>query len=173
MLLHDGTSLGYVPTVEYLFLVGLFLLLAGFVVGLGAVTVIDFHGFLARKSAYWTEATTRAHKVTKPLIWTGLFLAIIGGLIVFSIDRRAWAMGIPQTLSVLAFGGFLNGLFLTFGVSRFLLKREKEKKSSEVLPASWQKKIFASFLFSILCWWGSFVIVVLWIATRFPTAILA
>ena len=42
---------------------GLFIHLAGFVIGLGAVTVIDLHGFLGRKSPYWTEATTRTHKV--------------------------------------------------------------------------------------------------------------
>lgn len=48
--------------------VGLFLFLAGFVIGLGAVSVIDVLGFLGRTSRYWTEATVRAHKVTKPLI---------------------------------------------------------------------------------------------------------
>jgi hypothetical protein len=57
--------------------VGLFLLLAGFIIGLGAVTVIDIHGFLGRRSSYWTEATTRAHKVTKPLIWLGIALALL------------------------------------------------------------------------------------------------
>lgn len=59
--------------------IGLFILITGFVIGLGAVTVIDIHGFLGRKSAYWTEATTRTHKVTKPLIWIGIILAIVGG----------------------------------------------------------------------------------------------
>jgi len=63
---------------------GLFLFIAGFIIGLGAVTVIEFHGWLARKSEYWTEATTRTHKITKPLIWLGLFMAIIGGAIFYS-----------------------------------------------------------------------------------------
>jgi hypothetical protein len=49
--------------------IGLFTSIMGYIVGLGAVTVIDLHGFLGRKSAYWTEATTRTHKITKPLIW--------------------------------------------------------------------------------------------------------
>ncbi len=49
--------------------------------GLGAVTVIDLHGFLGRTSSYWTEATIRTHKITKPLIWKGMFLAILGGII--------------------------------------------------------------------------------------------
>ena len=61
--------------------VGLYLHLAGFIIGLGAVTVIDLHGFLGRKSPYWTEATTRTHKVTKPLIWLGMTLAIMGAWI--------------------------------------------------------------------------------------------
>jgi len=57
-------------------ILGLFLFIAGFIIGLGAVTVIDLHGFLGRKSSYWTEATIRTHKVTKPLIWIGILLAI-------------------------------------------------------------------------------------------------
>ncbi|MDO8659167.1 MAG: hypothetical protein Q7K54_01055 [Candidatus Parcubacteria bacterium] len=52
--------------------IGLFVFISGFIVGLGAVTVIDIHGFLGRKSSYWTEATTRTHKVTKPMIWVGI-----------------------------------------------------------------------------------------------------
>ena len=55
-------------------IIGLFIILAGFIIGLGAVTVIDIHGFLGRRSNYWTEATTRTHKVTKPLIWIGITL---------------------------------------------------------------------------------------------------
>lgn len=68
--------------------IGLFLFIAGFIIGLGAVTVIDIHGFLGRKSSYWTEATIRTHKVTKPLIWLGMSLAILGGLVFYrySID---------------------------------------------------------------------------------------
>lgn len=34
----------------------LFILLAGFVIGLGAVTVIDINGFLGRKSVYYLVA---------------------------------------------------------------------------------------------------------------------
>ncbi len=32
--------------------VSLFILIAGYIIGLGAVTVIDLHGFLGRKSSY-------------------------------------------------------------------------------------------------------------------------
>ena len=59
-------------------ILGLFIFMSGFVIGLGAVTVIDIHGFLGRKSSYWTEATTRTHKVTKPLIWGGNLPCNIG-----------------------------------------------------------------------------------------------
>src|SRR5690606_2787254 len=69
------------PWMDFL---GLFLFITGFVIGLGAVTVIDLHAFLGRKSNYWTEATTRTHKVTKPLIWTGLILATIGGSLYYT-----------------------------------------------------------------------------------------
>lgn len=37
--------------------IGLFIFISGFIVGLGAVTVIGIHGFLGRKSEYWIEVT--------------------------------------------------------------------------------------------------------------------
>ncbi len=131
---------------------GLFIMLAGFVIGQGAVTVIDWHGFLGRKSAYWTEATTRTHKVTKPLIWLGITLAIIGGTILY---RGEEFVGYPLLHLVLAILLILNGIFLSFRVSPFLLKREKEGRAGELLPSSWQKKIAVSFVISFIGWWGA------------------
>lgn len=142
---------------------GLFLLLAGFVIGLGAVTVIDIHGFLGRKSSYWTEATTRTHKVTKPMIWVGIMLAIIGGLIFY---REQSFAGIPLIHAVIALTLILNGYFLSFKVSPFLLKREKEGLSGELLPASWQKKIMASLIVSDTLWWGGLLLLVVHIVYR-------
>lgn len=143
--------------------IGLFILLAGYIIGLGAVTVIDLHGFLGRKSAYWTEATTRAHKVTKPLIWVGTFLAILGGLIFF---RNYPYSGIPMYLSIIAVVLILNGIFLSFSVSPYLLQKEKEGKSAELLPQSWQNKIMVSLIFSDLGWWGSLALVVYYLVCR-------
>jgi len=143
--------------------VGLFLLIAGFVIGLGAVTVIDIHGFLGKKSSYWTEATTRTHKVTKPLIWVGIFLAILGGILYF---RNEPFSGLPMYLSLIAIVLVLNGLFLSFSVSPYLLKKEKEGRASEILPESWQKKIIVSLIFSDLGWWGSLVLVVWYLVTK-------
>jgi hypothetical protein len=143
--------------------VGLFMLIAGFVIGLGAVTVIDIHGFLGKKSSYWTEATTRTHKVTKPLIWVGIFLAILGGILYF---RNEPFSGLPMYLSLIAIVLVLNGLFLSFSVSPYLLKKEKEGRASEILPESWQKKIIVSLIFSDLGWWGSLVLVVWYLVTK-------
>lgn len=131
---------------------GLFLFIAGFIIGLGAVTVIDMHGFLGRKSAYWTEATIRTHKVTKPLIWLGIFLAILGGLILY---RDIGFSGVALIHAILAIMLIVNGTFLSFYVSPLLLKREKEGKAREILPDDLQKKIAASFVVSIIGWWGS------------------
>jgi hypothetical protein len=143
--------------VPWLELVGLYLHLAGFVMGLGAVTVIDLHGFLGRRSAYWTEATTRTHKVTKPLIWAGLFLAIIGAVMFHS--RRGWS-GILMVQAMIAAVLVLNGLFLSFRVSPFMIKREKEGRAAELLPISWQKQITASFIVSFISWWGELFLTV-------------
>lgn len=126
----------------------LFLIITGFVLGLGAVTVIDIHGFLGRKSFYWTEATTRTHKITKPLIWLGMLLFIVG----FSFFYKDGFLLLQIIVAVIM---VLNGLFLSFSVSPFLLRRENQGKSKELLPKSWQTKITISFIISFICWWGS------------------
>lgn len=143
--------------------VGLFLFLAGFVIGLGAVIVIDIHGFLGRKSSYWTEATTRTHKVTKPMIWAGILLAIIGGAIFYRNDMLG---GIPLIHAAIALVLIGNGCFLSFKVSPFLLAREREGSAGELLPASWQKKIMAGLIVSDIGWWGGLVLLVLYILAR-------
>ncbi len=143
--------------INFVDFLGLFIFMAGFVIGLGAVTVIDLHGFLGRKSAYWTEAATRTHKVTKPLIWLGIFLVVVGGLIFY---RGAYGETIPQLQALIVVVLILNGLFLSFSVSPFLLEREKQGKSAELLPVSWQRKIMVGLLFSDLGWWGGLALLV-------------
>lgn len=142
----------------WLDILGLFLHLAGFVVGLGAVTVIDLHGFLGRKSSYWTEATTRTHKVTKPLIWLGLVLAIIGGAI---FHRGQGWTGIVQIQVIIALILVANGIFLSFRVSPYMLQREREGRSGEILPRSWQQKITIAFIVSFLGWWSCLFLTVI------------
>lgn len=144
-------------------LIGTLMLITGFVIGLGAVTVIDIHGFLGRKSSYWTEATTRTHKVTKPMIWVGIFLVILGELLVY---RGSVFTGIPLYLMAIDLVLIMNGLFLSFQVSPYLLQREKEGRSAELLPVSWQKKITVSLLFSDLGWWVALMLVVYTIVNR-------
>lgn len=143
--------------------IGLFIFIAGFIIGLGAVTVIDIHGFLGRKSSYWTEATTRTHKITKPMIWAGISIAIIGASIFFRNEPFA---GVPAYLSIISIVLVLNGLFLSFRVSPYLLQKEKEGKSGELLPQSWQNKIIVSLIFSDLGWWGSLALLVWYIVSR-------
>lgn len=134
--------------------VGLMLLFVGYVIGLGAVTVIDVHGFLSRHSGYWTKATIRAHKVTKPLIWLGTILAIVGGAIFYYMHPISPFMYIHAAAFVLL---VLNGLFLSFVVSPYLLKQEREGRDTELLPTSLQNKISMSFIFSVIGWWGSLI----------------
>ncbi len=129
----------------------LFLTLAGFVIGLGAVTVIDLHGFFGRTSPYWTEATIRTHKITKPLIWLGIALVCLGliwlrAVSTFTIPTLLW-YSIPVLIA--------NGLFLTFWVSPRLIQRENEGRAQEILPQSWQTAITISFFISLAGWWGS------------------
>ena len=127
-----------------------FLQIAGFIIGLGAVTVIDWHGFLAQKSVYWTKATITAHKVTKPLIWTGTFLLIAGKTLdymQFGLYQISFVNILLITLLI------LNGCFLSFYVSPYLVKLEKTGVNKP-LQKSLQYKIIVSFLFSFFGWWG-------------------
>lgn len=129
-----------------------FITIAGFVIGLGAVTVIDLHGFLGRKSSYWTEATIRTHKVTKPLIWVGILLVGCGTFLLGTndyIQSNDFAFRL-----LIIFFMILNGSFLSFVVSPELLKREREGRSQELLPQKMQNKITVSFVISVLLWWG-------------------
>jgi len=140
--------------------IGLFLFISGFIVGLGAVTVIDISGFLGRKSSYWTEATIRVHKITKPLIWLGIFIAIVGGSIFYRESKFEGIILYHFIASILL---ILNGLFLSFKVSPYLLQREQEGKSSETLPKYWQNKIAVSMIVSDILWGGSLILLVLYL----------
>lgn len=139
---------------------GLFLLIAGFIMGLGAVMVIDVLGFLGRLKPYWTETAIRTHKVTKPLIWIGIIFAFIGGFIFY---RNESLSNIP--LIHLLFGTLLiaNGLFLSFYISPKLIEREQDGHGDELLPASWQAAIAISFIFSLIGWWGNIILLVLYL----------
>lgn len=141
--------------------IGLFIFIAGFIIGLGAVTVIDTLGFLGRKSSYWTEATIRSHKVTKVLIWLGMILAIIGGFIFYQGESLS---GIPLAHLILAGVLLLNGCFLSFYVSPYLIRQEKEGRSKELLPKQLQNKITVSFFVSLIGWWGSVALLVIYLS---------
>jgi len=143
--------------------IGLFIFLAGFIIGLGAVIVIDIHGFLGRKSSYWTEATIRTHKITKPLIWIGISFAIIGGMIFY---RNVPFSGIPVYHALIACILMFNGLFLSFYVSPFLLLRESEGRQTELLPASLQNKIIVSLVVSDIGWWTGLFLLVFYIISQ-------
>jgi hypothetical protein len=143
--------------------IGLFICISGFIIGLGAVTVIDIHGFLGRKSAYWTEATIRTHKVTKPLIWVGIFLAMFGGAILYHTE---YFSGIPLYHASIACVLILNGTFLSFYVSPFLLKKEREGKEADLLPKSFQNKIIISLVISDIGWWGGLGLLIYYITSH-------
>lgn len=139
-------------------IISTFILIAGFVIGLGAVTVIDIHGFLGRKSAYWTKATIQTHKVTKPLIWFGIILVSFGTALFYYPNYS-----VPYALINITLIGMLivNGIFLSFSVSPMLLQKERDGKAEEILSKGWQNKIFVSFIISIVGWWGNLLLFII------------
>jgi len=136
---------------------GHFLFVSGFVVGLGAVIVIDTLGFLGRKSEYWTETTIRAHKVTKPLIWIGMVLAIFGGIIFYAQHGFSIIAGVHAVTALVL---VLNGLFLSFVISPFLLAQEKMGNQKALLPTAMQRKIALSLIISDIGWWSALILFV-------------
>ncbi|HZD60434.1 MAG TPA: hypothetical protein VE439_08305 [Anaerolineae bacterium] len=143
--------------VPWLDILGLYLFIAGFIVGLGAVTIIDTLGLLGRTSPYWTETTIRAHKVTKPLIWVGFALALIGAIIFY---RQSGPSGVATFQILIAVPLLINGAFLSFYISPRLLAREREGRANELLPRSLQTKIAVSFVISFLGWWTELFLLV-------------
>lgn len=121
----------------------------GLIIGLGAVTVIDTHGFLARQSKYWTRATITAHKVTKPLIWIGIMLIALGNILLLPKDTHTAI----TNLSIITLM-IINGSYLSFYISPKLLEREAQKKADQILPQKMQRHITISFLISLLTWWS-------------------
>ena len=122
--------------------------LAGLIIGLGAVTVIDALGFTARKSVEKTQVTIAAHHITKPLIWIGTTLLTLSWIVLY--DGSFYARVKTLLLAILV----LNGLFLSLYVSPRLDQHIGKKK---VLPATLQQKIIVSAVVSFIAWW-SFVI---------------
>jgi hypothetical protein len=124
----------------------------GFIVGLGAVTVIDIHGILGKFSAYWRAAAVRTHKVTMPLIWLGSLLVGVGYVLsaLQGVDV-SWLWYIYAIL-------ILNGSFLTFVISPKLISNEKAGKPEAELPNSWQRLVILSTIISFTGWWSSLYI---------------
>lgn len=127
----------------------LFATIVGFVVGLGAVTVIDIHGILGKNSAYWRAAAVRTHKVTKPLIWIGSGLVGLG--YVLSANQGVDLVWLWYVYAIL----ILNGGFLSFVISPKLIANERAGKPEAELPNFWQKLIILSTIISFGGWWSS------------------
>ena len=127
----------------------LFILIAWFIIWLWAVTVIDLHGFFARKSSYRTLATIRTHKITKPLIWLWMILATIWWVMFYRWQAIEWIVLYHLIVAIIL---IVNWSFLSFYVSPYLLKKERDGKDQELLPNTFQIAIIISFLISFLCW---------------------
>ncbi|MFT4326379.1 MAG: hypothetical protein ACMXYK_02660 [Candidatus Woesearchaeota archaeon] len=130
-----------------LFDILLFFHIVGIIIGLGAVTVIDTMGFVARKNLKWTQTTIEAHHVTKPLIWLGTSIVLISWIAIialFGIDM----VGIVKSILLVML--IINGSFLSFYVSPRLDTLSGKK---QLLPFALQVKITISMLISFFGWW--------------------
>jgi hypothetical protein len=119
--------------------------LAGIIIALGAVTVIDTMGFISRKSKEWTKTTIKAHHVTKPLIWIGTILMAITWVFIYS------GTYLDNIKSLLIFILILNGILLSFNISPRL---DKLYNKNTLLPKKLQTHIAFSMIVSFIFWWG-------------------
>lgn len=129
----------------------LFFHLAGIIVGLGAVTVIDVMGFFARKSKKKTQDTIAAHHTTKPLIWIGTIIVAVTWMLILATNQFTTNHLYKTILLGIM---FLNGSFLSFHISPRL---DKLQGKNNLLPSTLQQKITVSLVVSFLSWW-SFVL---------------
>lgn len=132
----------------------MFVHLAGLIVGLGAVTVIDLLGFVSRKSVVLTQVTIHAHHVTKPLIWLGTIL-IAGTWILIVIAQGLTLLNLIKSALLVVM--IVNGCFLSLYVSPRL---DNELNKNRLLPVVLQQKIAVSMVVSFVCWWSFVVLTV-------------
>jgi predicted membrane metal-binding protein len=64
---------------------------------------------------------------------------------------------------LIAIALIINGCFLSFRVSPFLLQREQEGRATELLPQAFQRKIIVSLIISDLGWWGGLALLVVYL----------
>lgn len=129
----------------------LFFHIAGIIIGLGAVTVIDVMGFVSRKNRGWTQTTIEAHHVTKPLIWIGTIIVIISWIFILLEEGFTNFNSIKSIILIIL---ILNGSFLSFYISPRL---DKLAGKNKLLPKALQNNIAMSMIISFIGWW-SFVI---------------
>lgn len=132
----------------------LFFHIAGIIIGLGAVTVIDFMGLISRKDKKWTQTTIKAHHVTKPLIWIGTILVILSWI--FILIKEGFT-NINITKSIILILLIFNGSFLSFYISPRL---DKLSGKNTLLPKDLQNKIAVSMIISFIGWWGFFILTI-------------
>ena len=141
---------------DALYSILLFFHIAGIIIALGAVTVIDTLGFLGRNSVKWTSTTIQAHYVTKALIWVGTSLMAISWLFMLQIP----IIGIQLYKSIIIIILIANGCFLSFYISPRLTKHANFKPG-ELLPRRMKDSIRVSFVISFLGWWSLVALTVL------------
>ncbi len=128
-----------------------FMHLAGIILMVGSVAVIDVFGFVARNSRRWTRNTIEAHYITKPLIWVGAIITCLSWILILGeVEFNSYALAKTILLPLL----LLNGAFLSFYISPIL---SRQRGKLRLLPKSLQIKIAASFVVSLLLNW-SFVL---------------
>ena len=82
------------------------------------------------------------------------------------VYRDVSFFGIPLIHACIALVLIMNGYFLSFKVSPYLLRREKQGKAGKLLPRVWQRKIVVGLIISDIGWWGGLMLLAVYLVTH-------
>ncbi len=134
---------------------GLCLMFAGLVVGLGSLLVAATVGLLGRKTALWPSILMRAMVVTEPLHILGLSLFVLGGLTFF---WQVGAGGLPLIIAVLA-AAVAADIFLMHFYAYPVFARYEHTGGRRV-PASVRYPIILTFFIGFFAWFFALMLLI-------------
>jgi hypothetical protein len=136
---------------------GLLLIISGLGLGLGASTVMDVFGVLGRESEYWTVRAISTDKVAVPLMWIGVVLATVGGIM---FNRNQGLSGVVLYQAIVWVVLIANGSFFTFYIIPRVYPIEHKPEGERLIPRGLVLKILPAFAISICSWWASVILLV-------------
>lgn len=131
-------------------LFGLFLVLAGLVLGLGSVAVIDVLGVLSLRKPKYFDLTVTLSRITKWITWAGVLFIIAGSSLLY---HESGSTGVATFQNLFLLLIIINALVMTFKLSPDLYKLQAARKTGAI-PRNIKVRTAIHFTVSFISWWG-------------------